>query len=79
MAEGGKKSEKNEDILDKGILTFFRGPFSRRPNPTTFPANNETDINFVQEKFMGQGPQNDNSAIEQAKRLADFGLYLRAI
>ncbi|PGH31411.1 hypothetical protein GX50_05829 [[Emmonsia] crescens] len=48
-AGGGKESEKNEDMLDKGI-------------------------DFVQERFLGQGPQNNESAIEQAKdeKISDF-------
>ena len=31
-------------------------------------------IDFVQEKFLGQGPQNNESAIEQAKdeQISDF-------
>ncbi|KFY44310.1 hypothetical protein V494_01540 [Pseudogymnoascus sp. VKM F-4513 (FW-928)] len=48
-AGGGRESEKNEDMLDKGI-------------------------DYVQEKFMGQGKQDNESAIEQAKdgQIADF-------
>jgi len=48
-AGGGVESEKNEDMLDKGI-------------------------DFVQEKFMGQGAQNNESAVEQAKdeQISDF-------
>ncbi|KAF2281002.1 uncharacterized protein EI97DRAFT_447107 [Westerdykella ornata] len=48
-AGGGKESEKNEDLLDKGI-------------------------DYVQEKFLGQGPQDNESAVEQAKdeRISDF-------
>ncbi|KAH8590911.1 hypothetical protein B0O99DRAFT_284541 [Bisporella sp. PMI_857] len=48
-AGGGKESEKNEDMLDKGI-------------------------DFVQEKFLGQGPQDNESAVEQAKdeQISDF-------
>ncbi|OBT58998.1 hypothetical protein VE04_00810 [Pseudogymnoascus sp. 24MN13] len=48
-AGGGRDSEKNEDMLDKGI-------------------------DFVQERFMGQGKQDNESAIEQAKdgQIADF-------
>ncbi|KAL1644158.1 hypothetical protein SLS58_004438 [Diplodia intermedia] len=49
MAGGGKESEKNEDMLDKGV-------------------------DFVQEKFLGAGPQDNESAIEQAKdeQISDF-------
>ncbi|KAF2842902.1 hypothetical protein M501DRAFT_38146 [Patellaria atrata CBS 101060] len=48
-AGGGRESEKNEDMLDKGIDMF-------------------------QEKVMGQGPQDNESAIEQAKdeKISDF-------
>ncbi|TID27452.1 hypothetical protein E2P81_ATG00209 [Venturia nashicola] len=48
-AGGGRESEKNEDMLDKGV-------------------------DFVQEKFLGQGPQDNESAIEQAKdeQISDF-------
>ncbi|KAI9739630.1 MAG: hypothetical protein M1834_006348 [Cirrosporium novae-zelandiae] len=48
-AGGGKESEKNEDLLDKGV-------------------------DFVQEHFMGQGKQDNESAIEQAKdeKISDF-------
>ncbi|KUJ14746.1 uncharacterized protein LY89DRAFT_619898 [Mollisia scopiformis] len=48
-AGGGRESEKNEDMLDKGI-------------------------DFVQEKFMGQGQQDNESAVEQAKdeQISDF-------
>ncbi|KAE8450065.1 hypothetical protein EG329_007205 [Mollisiaceae sp. DMI_Dod_QoI] len=48
-AGGGRESEKNEDMLDKGI-------------------------DFVQEKFMGQGSQDNESALEQAKdeQISDY-------
>ncbi|KAF2647483.1 hypothetical protein K491DRAFT_723399 [Lophiostoma macrostomum CBS 122681] len=48
-AGGGRESEKNEDMLDKGV-------------------------DFVQEKFLGQGPQDNESAVEQAKdeQISDF-------
>ncbi|RKF83268.1 hypothetical protein GcM1_161011 [Golovinomyces cichoracearum] len=41
-AGGGRQSEKDEDLLDKGV-------------------------DFVQEKFLGKGKQDNESAIEQAK------------
>jgi len=46
---GGRESEKDEDLLDKGV-------------------------DFVQEKILGQGPQNKESAVEQAKdeQASDF-------
>ncbi|KAL3419275.1 hypothetical protein PVAG01_09497 [Phlyctema vagabunda] len=48
-AGGGPESEKNEDMLDKGIDMF-------------------------QEKVLGQGAQNNESAVEQAKdeQISDF-------
>jgi len=48
-AGGGRESEKNEDMLDKGIDMF-------------------------QEKVLGQGAQDNESAIEQAKdeQISDF-------
>ncbi|KAI9665111.1 MAG: hypothetical protein M1821_006559 [Bathelium mastoideum] len=48
-AGGGRESEKNEDMLDKGI-------------------------DLVQEKVLGQGPQDNESAVEQAKdeQISDF-------
>jgi|SRR5690606_7782437 len=42
MLGGGPQSEKNEDMLDKGVDAF-------------------------QEHVLGQGPQNNESAFEQAK------------
>lgn len=67
-AGGGQESEKNEDYLDKGkpeCLMYWM-----------HSANAEIllGIDFVQEKFMGQGAQNNESAIEQAKdeQISDF-------
>jgi len=83
-AGGGRESEKNEDILDKGRTVFL--PFSlimivchflflsvcgltSGPSVTT-----TTGVDFVQEKFLHQGPQDSESAIEQAKdeQISDF-------
>jgi hypothetical protein len=50
-AGGGPESEKNEDYLDKGKLTTL---------PSTLTVSNSDTspgVDFVQEKFMGQGPQ----------------------
>ncbi|KAK3688300.1 hypothetical protein B0T22DRAFT_149958 [Podospora appendiculata] len=49
LAGGGKDSEKNEDILDKGV-------------------------DWVQDKFLKQGAQDNESAAEQAKdeQISDF-------
>jgi hypothetical protein len=57
VAGGGRESEKNEDILDKDKF-FFGCIFSSHPNLTMFQTDTVTGIDFVQEKFMGQGPQN---------------------
>jgi len=39
-----------------------------------FQTDTVTGIDFVQEKFIGQGPQNNESAIEQPKdeQISDF-------
>jgi hypothetical protein len=76
-AGGGRESEKNEDFLDKGKLStlgVFFILFSSHPNPTMFQTDTVTGIDFVQEKFMGQGPQNNESTIELAKdeQISDF-------
>ncbi|KAB5572586.1 hypothetical protein GE09DRAFT_677670 [Coniochaeta sp. 2T2.1] len=49
MAGGGKDSEKNEDVVDKGV-------------------------DWVQQNVLGQGPQDNESAIEQAKdeQISDY-------
>lgn len=91
-AGGGPESEKNEDLLDKGmlqppsILCFLLDPF---PLPLSYhpqdlhklptpPAHTDRAIfigvDFVQEHFLGQGPQDNESAIEQAKdeQISDY-------
>lgn len=93
-AGGGKASEKDEDMLDKG--TFHTSPHSSfsllrcypLPDPfkpvrigsrmfkraTEAKLDAAKGIDFVQEKFLGQGPQNNESAFEQAKdeKISDF-------
>ena len=66
-AGGGKESEKNEDMLDKGGLTL------QQPCHVA-DEGASIGIDFVQEKFLGQGPQDNESAIEQAKdeQISDF-------
>jgi hypothetical protein len=79
-AGGGKESEKNEDYLDKGTfippslllwIVVWRdgwlGGWIER-------ANLVSGVDFVQEKFMGAGPQDNESAVEQAKdeQISDF-------
>lgn len=68
MAGGGKESEKKEDYLDKGSL-LGQSVLYTVPRLTTV-----TGIDMVQEKFMGAGPQDNESAIEQAKdeQMSDF-------
>jgi hypothetical protein len=58
-AGGGKSSEKNEDYLDKGMcfLSCSRAAMLML----------STGIDYVQENVMGQGKQNNESAVEQAK------------
>lgn len=43
-------------------------------NPLANARSLGVGVDFVQEKFMGQGPQNDESAVEQAKdeQISDF-------
>lgn len=74
-AGGGKQGEKNEDALDKGKCCTVLFPTSPLHNVyhvliTSFPIG----IDFVQEKFLGQGPQDNESAAEQAKdeAISDF-------
>ncbi|KAI9762880.1 MAG: hypothetical protein M1835_007979 [Candelina submexicana] len=65
-AGGGPESEKNEDYLDKGE----RLPQAIEALDTLLlPC-----VDYVQEHFMGQGPQNNESAVEQAKdeQISDF-------
>ncbi len=66
-AGGGRESEKNEDYLDKGMSHNVR-----RSQPLLI--NRDSGVDFVQERFMGGGPQNNESAIEQAKdeQISDF-------
>jgi len=41
---------------------------------TNISAITNRGVDFVQEKFMGQGPQNNESAVEQARdeQISDF-------
>lgn len=58
-AGGGAAGEKNEDMLDKGMWLWRQSISSRRP--LTCPG-----VDFVQEKFLGQGPQdNEVCALER--------------
>lgn len=59
LAGGGKESEKNEDALDKGT--------TRASSVTKRVLTNRQGVDFFQEKVLGQGPQDNESAFEQAK------------
>lgn len=50
-AGGGPESEKNEDYLDKGKLGMLSSTVTINDTNTT------SGVDFVQEKFLGQGPQ----------------------
>ena len=50
-AGGGRESEKNEDMLDKGELID--------DSPTHLYELTILGVDFVQEKFLGQGPQDN--------------------
>jgi hypothetical protein len=67
-AGGGKESEKNEDMLDKGKVG------SRRPACGVTDRGCYAGIDYVQENVLGQGAQNNESAIEQAKdeQISDY-------
>ncbi|KAK3699541.1 hypothetical protein LTR37_016410 [Vermiconidia calcicola] len=67
-AGGGKDSEKNEDYLDKG--THIHLPYQLPARLTCYTAG----IDYVQENFMGQGKQDNEDAVEQAKdeQISDF-------
>ena len=56
---GGRKAEEQEDMLDKSTAPPRPPPHASLTAP---PA-----IDYVQEKFLGAGPQDNESALEQAK------------
>jgi hypothetical protein len=66
-AGGGAQGEKNEDGLDKGESIAQVAPHCKHWHLST-------GVDFVQEKFLGQGAQNDENAVEQAKdeQISDF-------
>lgn len=43
-------------------------------SPVTHPLTEHSGVDFVQEKFLGQGDQSNESAVEQAKdeKISDF-------
>lgn len=69
-AGGGKESEKNEDYLDKGQqhLIFLLKPLQ------LLTATFGVGVDAVQQYGLGQGPQDNESAVEQAKdeQISDF-------
>jgi hypothetical protein len=72
-AGGGRESEKNEDYLDKG-MSALRHRLSWGVPIVWQTLTFILGVDFVQEKFMGQGPQDNESAVEQAKdeQISDF-------
>ena len=63
MAGGGAAGEKKEDGLDKGEHNACS---SRRHNEA-LTASLHTGVDWVQENVLGQGKQDNESAVEQAK------------
>lgn len=61
MAGGGPQGEKNEDTLDKGRHCPFHIDFA------CCVLTLHSGIDWVQEHVFKQGPQNNESATEQAK------------
>ena len=70
-AGGGRQSEKDEDYLDKGERSETQLCAILQVLMRSFPP---LGVDFVQEKFLGQGPQDNESAVEQAKdeQISDF-------
>ena len=83
-AGGGKESEKNEDMLDKGkfililLQTFslvLKGAGTSVSQTIGVPLLTLGEgIDMFQQKVLGQGPQDNESAVEQAKdeQISDF-------
>ena len=67
-AGGGAEGEKKEDGLDKGKFTDSE---HTQCSLLTFLI---VGIDYVQENFLGQGKQDNESAVEQAKdeQISDF-------
>ena len=63
---GGQKGEKNEDALDKGMHENQQIIIFVKINSNN-SASHYVGVDFVQERVFGQGPQNNESALEQAK------------
>lgn len=69
MAGGGAQGEKKEDALDKGtwaVCVFISSLFPLVLTAVLLTAPG-TGVDYVQERFLGQGSQNNESAVEQAK------------
>lgn len=63
MAGGGAAGEKKEDGLDKGEQACA----SVRAHGAILTALPHTGVDWVQENVLGQGKQDNESAVEQAK------------
>jgi hypothetical protein len=68
-AGGGAEGEKKEDYLDKGTQCPSWLPRLTIADPSLLAG-----VDYVQENFLGQGKQDNESAIEQAKdeQISDF-------
>ncbi|KUI61528.1 hypothetical protein VP1G_08708 [Cytospora mali] len=64
LAGGGAQGEKNEDAVDKGLF----------PKYLIWFGDGVAGVDWAQEHVLGQGPQSNESAIEQAKdeQISDF-------
>lgn len=62
MAGGGAAGEKKEDGLDKGEQAC-----AFRAHGAILTALPHTGVDWVQENVLGQGKQDNESAVEQAK------------
>jgi hypothetical protein len=77
MAGGGASGEKDEDMLDKCQFFFFLS-LPLLDLESLFSCDmlmcGVLAVDFIQEKFMGQGDQSNESAAEQAKdeAMSDF-------
>ncbi|KAG0646870.1 hypothetical protein D0Z07_6443 [Hyphodiscus hymeniophilus] len=82
-AGGGKEGEKNEDMLDKGLSSATSRYNDRKSpdlsiecleNSSVISLTGHIGIDMFQEKVLGQGPQDNESALEQAKdeQISDF-------
>jgi len=66
MIGGGPESEKKEDALDKGIFFSFHGSIDNLYNGH-LRRGWLLAVDLFQEHILKKGPQNNESALEQAK------------